>query len=167
MIYSKYAYVVLAVSCSKRKPYFICGCGASETNIDYAISKAYRELVVLLNESANNNSDNYMIDKSCITLPQEHGYFYLTNNNMDSIKFLWDDDEVSYNSLSNIKLTSINQIPFIFIFYKQLCEKIHVIRAFSPQLIPIHFGYMNDYYLHEEVKKVLCNSYDFFPHFFN
>lgn len=50
--------------------------------------------------------------------------------------------------------------------YKPIIKNVHVVRAFSSELVPINFGYGSDFYCHKNVKEKI-KSYNGFPHFFS
>lgn len=49
--------------------------------------------------------------------------------------------------------------------YRPIVKNIHVVRAFSSELIPINFGYDSDFYCHKNIKEKV-KQYNKFPHFF-
>lgn len=168
LLSNKYAFSVLACATREdQKPYFVSGASTSFNNISEAIEKAFNEMeysvLVYTNSVANNNESVPLIKDVCT--PVDHGALYAYENHLNKINFLFNGDSIEANAVNIEKEGQLKSLDIIFLEYRPIMEGVHVVRAFSKELIPINFGYGSDFYCHNSIRKRI-KQYDEFPHFF-
>jgi thiazole/oxazole-forming peptide maturase SagD family component len=143
-------------------PAFVSGASASETSFAEAAQRACEEaenLYIL----AENMSYSTPIRPQEVRSPEDHGRFYYFGENLKYIRWLWEGE----NRAQPAELTPINLLdkynPFV-VELSQDAEYLKVVRVLCPDLVPISFGFGNEYYSHKAVGLVDYNPA--VPHFF-
>lgn len=163
-----YAFSIL--TCAIRKdcaPFFVSGAAASFDNIDKAIEKAFNEMEysTIAYTERSKTFNNIVIKPKEVCTPVEHGNLYAYSNQMSNLEFLFDGKNINKNDIIIERRDKLEELNLSFMEYKPIVKNIHVIRAFSSELIPINFGYGSDFYCHKSIKEKV-KSHDEFPHFF-
>ncbi len=166
---SKYLPVYLVVIVSDEYPCFVSGCAAYIRSSNEAILKALQEAEYnLLLAIENPFLEPPKIEE--IKTPQDHGRYYQFYENCQKISWLYSNNKYSNNYSS--KVYDFNQfIKDLNVVFVDLSESpndyIKVVRAISPKLVPISFGYQRDYYLHPALKDIKINPISRkLPHYF-
>lgn len=168
LLSNKYAYTIL--TCAIRKddyPYFVSGASASFNSVNEAIEKAFNEMeysIIACTERAKNNEIK-IIDPKEVGTPVEHGDLYAYSRQQDNIEFLCKGEIIDLKDIKIEKKNKLEELNLSFMEYRPIVKNIHVVRAFSSELIPINFGYDSDFYCHKNIKEKV-KQYNKFPHFF-
>lgn len=168
LLSNTYAYTVL--TCAIRKdnyPYFVSGASASFKSVNEAIEKAFNEMeysIIAYTERGKNNEIN-IIDPKEVGSPVEHGDLYAYSNQQSNIEFLCIGETINVNDIKIEKQNKLEELNLSFMEYRPIVKNIHVVRAFSSELIPINFGYDSDFYSHKSIKEKV-KQHNEFPHFF-
>lgn len=168
LISNCYAFsVLICATKEKSAPYFVCGASTSFDSINEAIEKAFNEMEYSIIVYSNNieNDGEIIISPENVCTPVEHGNLYAYSNQLSRIKFLFNGDYVDINNIKIENQGQLEDLKLIFMEYKPILKQVHVVRAFSSELVPINFGYGSDFYCHKKIKEEI-ESYDGFPHFF-
>lgn len=168
LLSNSYAFTVL--TCAIRKdnyPYFASGASASFNSVNEAIEKSFNEMeysIIAYTERAKNNEIN-IIEPKEVRSPVEHGDLYAYSNQQVNIEFLCKGENINTNDIKIERKNKLEELNLSFMEYRPIVNNIHVVRAFSSELIPINFGYDSDFYCHKSIKEKV-KQYNEFPHFF-
>ena len=146
------------------RPYFVAGAAASFSSVTEAVIKAFDEWEIsfVLGESKE-NMDIVIPEK--VVSPKDHGSLYRNANHNEEIEYLLNGPQISVDEVLANQLENIHALSPVFLSYRTFIENVHVVRAFSRELIPINFGYGMDFLSHPKVDKKLLKNNEF-PHFF-
>lgn len=167
-ISNRYAFSVLI--CATREddaPYFVSGASTSFETINEAIQKAFNEMeysIIVYSNDIENHEEKIILPENVCT-PVEHGNLYAYSNQSSRLKFLFNGAYINANDIKVEKQGQLEDLKLVFMEYKTIMKKVHVVRAFSSELVPINFGYGSDFYCHKKIKEEI-KTYDGFPHFF-
>ncbi len=165
-LFCDYAYAVLVCSINDfNPPYFVSGSAASFSSAEEAVKKAFDEWEVSFVLGKSDIMFETVKPKEVI-LPKDHGILYRNTNCNHQINYLRCGQEISISEINVTQLKDISKLSPVYVKYKTLVDGIHVVRAFSKELIPINFGFGTDFYHHPKINKHLLN-YNEFPHFFS
>ena len=168
LLSNTYAYTIL--TCAIRKddyPYFVSGASTSFDSVNEAIEKAFNEMeysIIAYTERVKNNEIN-IIEPKEVGTPVEHGDLYAYSRQQDNIEFLCKGEIIDLKDIKIEKKNKLEELNLSFMEYRPIVKNIHVVRAFSSELIPINFGYDSDFYCHKNIKEKV-KQYNKFPHFF-
>lgn len=168
LLSNKYAYSVL--TCATRVnsyPYFVSGASASFDSINEAIEKAFNEMefsIIAHIERGKRNEIN-IINPQKVGSPVEHGDLYAYSNQQANISFLYQGKTINAQDIKIEKENKLTELNLSFMEYRPIIKNVHVVRAFSSELIPINFGYDSDFYNHKSIKEKVKEHTEF-PHFF-
>jgi|GEM_PF-3032844 len=161
---SEFATVIQVVFTSGKYPCFVSGAAAS-LSFDEAVKKAYEEAEYSLASKINYSNDE-ILDPNKVYSPNDHGEFYSNPKYITNIEWLWSGNYV--NKLPTIK-QSIEQIKIILnpitVDLSNDDSSIKVVRVFSERLVPINFGFGNDYFSHRSIEYFNPISLEW-PHYF-
>ncbi|MEK7602966.1 MAG: YcaO-like family protein, partial [Patescibacteria group bacterium] len=146
-------------------PYMVSGAAASNETFEIAASKAYQEAEIGFTNAMFAEKKQDWVEPENVHSPEDHGRFYYYDYKKSEVEWLWaggisiKKPEVElnsnifdrYNSAVVVRLTDDN-------------EAIHVVRVLCPQLVPINFGFGNEYFSHPSTQ--LSNFNRAVPHFF-
>ncbi len=167
---SEYGWVFEAIFVSNKYPFFISGAAATidKESINNAIIKALQEaeynlLLVLKSQSVVPEKD-----PQSVLVPMDHGEVYYSESNADKISWLWNGTiedvfiEPAYTDYE--QLLSILRVSVVDLSEPESYLK--VVRVFSPELVPINFGFNTAHYTHPSLEgKVDPKSLEM-PHYF-
>lgn len=162
---SDYAYAVLTCSVKdSAPPYFVSGAAASFSSVSEAIQKAFDEWEVsyILDGTAEKSR---IITPEEVISPKDHGDLYRYTNYNSKIAYLLQGQRVEADEVYVRQLGNISALSPVFLNYHGFVDNVHVVRAFSKELIPINFGHGMDFFEHSRVDKELLEEINF-PHFF-
>lgn len=166
---SDYGYVFETIIVSETHPFFVCGAAAAieKSAISSAIIKSIQEAEYSLLLEIN-NPDESEIDPMLVSTPEEHGKVYHLKKNADTLSWLWNGKNI--NGFLDVKKMPIDELiselKIVTVDISGNDSDLKVVRAFSPKLIPINFGFYSAHYTHPELKgKVHPDSLKM-PHYF-
>ena len=148
-------------------PYFVSGASASFDSINEAIEKAFNEMefsIIAHIERGKRNEIN-IINPQKVGSPVEHGDLYAYSNQQANISFLYQGKTINAQDIKIEKENKLTELNLSFMEYRPIIKNVHVVRAFSSELIPINFGYDSDFYNHKSIKEKVKEHTEF-PHFF-
>jgi thiazole/oxazole-forming peptide maturase SagD family component len=165
---SLYAPTIEVVIISDEYPCFVCGSACNNTSSETAILKAldeaeYKLLLAL-------KFPRYEIpQKDNVITPDDHAKYYYDKSNMKKIKWLWNGEmtyQMPVSKYTEIELMSILKATIVDL--SQVDSDITVVRALSPKLVPISFGFGLDCYTHPTINihDLKSQSRDI-PHYFD
>ncbi len=164
----KYAFSILTCATrNDRIPYFVSGASTSFDSINEAIEKAFDEMeysIIVYSGATKDNKKLKSLPQNVCT-PVEHGNLYAYIDQSAKTNFLFKGYDINAESVKIEKKAVLEDLKIIFMEYKPIINQVHVVRAFSSELVPINFGYGSDFYCHKKIKEQI-KSYDGFPHFF-
>lgn len=142
---SEYAVVVQVVIVGKQYPCFASG-AAAELSFNEAASKAYEEAECGLLGKIYHPADE-AIDPRDVRSPLDHGALYASPDYIWNIEWLWSGTIVNkvrplVQSIDEIK-SSLNLVT---VDLSDERSSVKVVRVFSEKLLPINFGFGNDYF---------------------
>jgi len=145
----------LVVIVSDKYPCFVSGAAVSFDNADEAMNKAFNEAEYNLLLALHKPIDSPP-DINAIKHPIDHGQYYHFKDNMEKIKWVWENSTTTSVINKNYDINDIiSKLEVKFVDLSEAPDSfIKVVRAVSKKTIPISFGYKNDYYLHPEVKEL-------------
>lgn len=155
--------VALAISRSNDGswPFFVSGAAAA-SSFEQAAAKAYQEMQGLLVGSLDSPQDQF-INSTDVKSPRDHGLFYHNPINSKEIDWLWDDPQ--HQDMPKIYPRDlIDKYNPIIIELSKGETPLHVVRVICPELVPISFGFGNEYHLHPAIG--LSQFTPTAPHFF-
>lgn len=165
---SDYLPVFLAVIVGEEYPSFVSGAASTFGSIEDAINKAFREAEYNLLLALSYPIDNTPL-KENVKTPMDHGRYYYQSENSKKISWLWKNNTYSNNDFKKVISYDqlAKQLDVMFVDLSENNGLIKVVRAISRKLIPISFGYNQDYYLHPEACKLgMKDNVREIPHFF-
>lgn len=131
-------------------PYFVNGSAASLESYEVAVEKAFHEAELAL-FSAIDNRKTRKINPDKVWSPADHGRLYLHPELKSEIEWLWSSKEYSPMRLVNTANIYEKYRP-VAVTLSEGNDILKVVRVFSTSLVPISFGYLNDYYLHPKAR---------------
>jgi thiazole/oxazole-forming peptide maturase SagD family component len=145
------AVAVIAVADRGEYPAFVSGSAAS--------------LIAKRAVAASGREPLQTIEATQVRTPRDHGRFYAYPKNITHLRWLWSGPE----SLSAPEVTTtferlIQSTQPVVIDLGSVRDAVHVVRAISPALIPIQFGYGNEYYAHKAIE-ILDPQSRIWPHY--
>ena len=161
-----YAYVVLVCSINDiNPPYFVSGVAASFSSVKEAVVKAFDEWEAsfILGGSAEKIDT---ITPEEVASSKDHGNLYRYTNCNNEIDYLRLGRDIDISEIDAAKCGNVRELFPVFVKYRSLIEGVHVVRAFSKELIPVNFGFGMDFYSHSKIDKSLLKN-NGFPHFFS
>lgn len=162
---SDFAVVVQVVFTSNQYPCFVSGAAAS-LSFDEAVKKAYEEAEYSL-ISKINHPKNEILDMQNVHSPNDHGEFYAIPEHISNIEWLWSGNDTNIIPVLKMSIEEIKTtLNPIIVDLSKNNSSIKVVRAFSEKLIPINFGFGNDFFTHQSVKYFDPISQKF-PHYFS
>lgn len=167
---SDYGWVFEAIIVSDEYPCFVSGAAATieYDSIHQTIVKALQEVEFNL-LSVLRNLDRSEISPKEVLTPSDHGRVYYSESNKKKIEWLWsgkieDHFEVPIRCTNLVGLQKI--LDVFFVDLSEVSSDLKVVRAFSPKLVPINFGFNSAHYTHPTLGgKVNPQSLEM-PHYF-
>lgn len=160
---SDYAIAVEVVLVGPGTPCFSAGASA-DVDFAEAAQKAYEEAECGLVYSLRKKHP--AIDPTKVSSPADHGELYARQSYIGNIEWLWRGRTSSavptfHGDICNV----VESVDPVIVNLSESGSPVKVIRALSPKLVPISFGYGNDYYLHPAIKRFDPDSQQL-PHYF-
>lgn len=162
---SKYAIVVQVVIVGEEYPCFVSGAAAGLSFSETA-GKAYEEAECNL-VSKIYHPDQKKIGPCDVRSPLDHGALYASPDYVWNIEWLWNGDianETYDHGRSIDDAKSSLDLTVVDLSDKQ--SSIKVSRVFSEKLLPINFGFGNDYFTHTTIDGFNPSSQKL-PHYFS
>ncbi|WP_071129330.1 YcaO-like family protein [Varibaculum massiliense] len=100
--------------------------------------------------------------------PIHHAEYYSSFKHAGQISWLWSGDYLDKRLADNTYADELKrQKEIITVNLSDTSLPLWVVRVFSPTLIPINFGFGNDYVLHPEIENLkYCEQSQSLPHYF-
>ena len=166
---SEYGWVFEAVIISDEYPCFVSGAAATIDfdSIDATINKALQEVEYGLLMTLRNPKDDNQCPEGVLT-PTNHGEVYHARENADTLKWLYEGN--IEDSFMMPKYTDYRQLmdalKIVVVDLSENDSGLTVVRVFSPELVPINFGFYSAHYTHPSLNgKVHPDSLKM-PHYF-
>lgn len=114
------------------------------------------------------SSDEPEINPKDVSTPSDHGKVYYSELNVKKISWLWSGK--AETALETPKYTNFMELQKMlnisFVDLSEDSSDLKVVRAFSPKLVPINFGFDSAHYTHPALEgKVNPESLEM-PHYF-
>ena len=166
---SDYGWVFEAIIVGNKYPFFLSGASATidGDSINQTIIKALQEVEYNLLLTLG-NSDESEINPREVSTPPDHGKVYYSESNAKKIGWLWRGKiETAFETPKYTDFTELQKILDVsFVDISEDSSDLKVVRAFSPKLIPINFGFNSAHYTHPALEgKVKSESLEM-PHYF-
>lgn len=161
----EYAFTVVVCSVNDLcSPFFVSGAAASFFSVTEAVVKAFNEWEIsfVLGDSGKGAK---IIAPEEVLSPKDHGNLYRYANYNSEIDYLLHGQQITVDEVVANQLGNISALAPVFFSYRPLVENVHVVRAFSKELIPINFGYGMDFLKHSRIERHLLKGNEF-PHYF-
>jgi thiazole/oxazole-forming peptide maturase SagD family component len=127
-------------------PFFVNGAAASNTSFEEAALKAVYEAENIL-VSASYFKDMPKITPKDVRSPEDHGRLYYYEDYKNEIEWLWQGPIVDSIPETDSRSVVDKYNPLV-VKLSQDSEYLKVVRVICPELVPISFGYGNEYYSH-------------------
>lgn len=92
--------------------------------------------------------------------PSDHGILYAQPDYIYNVTWLWNG-----NKIGQIEEVHRNEPSVIFVDLSEKDSPVKVVRALSKDLVPINFGFGNDYFTHPTILNLNPGSQKL-PHYF-
>lgn len=163
------AVAVIAVSDRGQYPAFVSGSAASLTSFEDALRRAWQEaeyfLVAKRAAATSGSEPSPRIEAAQVRTPKDHGRFYADPRNIAQLRWLWSGPEVSAAPAVTTTFEGLVRATRpVVIDLGRFRDAVCVVRAISPALIPIGFGYGNDYHTHNAIETLDPQS-QAWPHY--
>jgi thiazole/oxazole-forming peptide maturase SagD family component len=145
-------------------PFFVNGAAASDESLEEALAKAFQEAELGL-LSAKHSDEVALIDPKDVRSPADHGMLYLHDTYKSELKWLWSGELTDNLPTPKKGLDIIRQFCPYILKYTSDESPLYVVRAICPQLVPINFGYGNEYYSNLKVTQSISRNRNI-PHYF-
>ena len=166
---SDYGWVFEAIIIGNEYPFFVSGAAAtiSRDSIDNAIIKALQEAEYSL-FFAMEDTDRDETELESVSTPSDHGRVYYFKENFETISWLYEGNiedvllEPKYTNyeelLKVLKVTTVD--------LSEDESDLKVVRVFSPELVPISFGFDSAHYTHPSLEGRVHEESIKMPHYF-
>lgn len=166
---NEWSYVSLVLIMGSHQPYLCSGASASFQSFEDASIKALNEAEVSFAYDKNRNPVN--IQKEDIYSPEDHGDFYAFNpESIEGVEFLFSGKSIDYKGNRgeyNVNLVNESLDAMFFELSVLNDPSLVVIRAISPKLVPISFGYKEIYSFKNLSSEIYWDKILSTPHFFS
>lgn len=148
-------------------PYFTNGSAASLDGYNTSIEKAFMEAENGLLAALENQPSKPETIKN-ISSPHDHGAFYLYPEHKKHIEWLWKGPSTNQQEFQMASMEQLIDMYNPIIFHlSNGNHPLAAVRAISPRVIPINFGYKADHHTHREAQRILSSNHDpNIPHYF-
>lgn len=144
-------------------PFFVSGAAASSGSYEVACEKALQEAENLFMGAINSRGID-RIKPEDVKTPEDHGRLYYYEDYKDKIEWLWRGPLVKQISDTDRSASVIDKYNPLVVKLTQDNEYLQVVRVLCPMLVPISFGFGNEYYSHPAIGLTTYQSRS--PHFF-
>ncbi|MBR0372505.1 YcaO-like family protein [Candidatus Saccharibacteria bacterium] len=155
-------------------PYFVSGAAATvdKDSVGSTILKSVQEAEYNL-MLALRYPDMVPIDPSSVSTPADHGKVYYFKENADKLHWLW-KNVISEGCIQesmvveNLNWLCNEHLQLITVDLSDKKSDIRIVRAFSPWLVPINFGFNSAHYTHPVIQHSASVDPDSLrmPHYF-
>jgi ribosomal protein S12 methylthiotransferase accessory factor len=157
--------VAAVIMVSDSYPCFIAGAAASTGSFDGAAVKALRETELQLASLTMRPKADPIDPKDVRSIP-DHARLYLWPDHLARLTWLWVGEEIRTVPAPSANITSLYQkLGVIAVELSPAASPLKVVRALSPSLIPVSFGYGLTHYTHRAAGHVSPDSLQI-PHYF-
>lgn len=145
-------------------PYLVSGASASFDSFEAALVKAYQETELGFTNARFSEKKQKWIEPKDVYSPEDHGRFYYYDNAKPEVEWLWSG--VLSTDIPRIHKDpkTIDKYEYIVVRLTEDIEPLQVVRVLCPSLVPINFGFGNEYYSHPSAGHI--NNPFRVPHFF-
>ena len=158
---------------SNSYPHFVCGAAATiDDDLDQALYKAFNEAEYALLTHINQVKKK-PIQQYDVKTPEDHGQLYCQWGHICFLEWLWTGNEcIDYPEYKKqhkiVRFDYLSRITnAIFVDISVRGAKLKVVRAISPELVPISFGFDAAHYTHKKVDPKTRNPFSItMPHYF-
>lgn len=171
---SEYGLVFGTFIVSDEFPCFVSGAAATLDSaaavdtIHKSLQEAEYNLLLALRYT-----DRTPINRSEVSTPADHGRYYYSAKNAHYLCWLWELSPTTPHVRPNIEFENLEdlyeQLRITTVNLSDAESDIKVVRAFSPELVPINFGVNSAHYTHQQLKKYHVSDLSpavYAPHYF-
>lgn len=144
-------------------PFFLAGASAHENSFIEASEKALQEAEKLFIGALHDRGLG-KIRPEDVKSPADHGRLYYYGDHKRQIEWLWQGAMVHNLPTPDSKIGVIDKYDPLVVQITKDEEYLQVVRVLCPALVPISFGYRNEYYSHPAIR--LTGYTPTLPHFF-
>ena len=157
--------VAAVIMVSESYPCFIAGAAASTGSFDGAAIKALRETELQL-ASLTMRPEAEPVDPKDVRSLLDHARLYLRPGHLGQLAWLWAGEEIQTLPVPSANITSLyEKLDVIVVELSPAASPLKVVRALSPSLIPLSFGYGLTHHTHPTAGHVSPGSLQI-PHYF-
>jgi len=159
------ATVAAVIMVSESYPCFVAGAAASIDSFDAAAVKALRETELQL-ASLTMRPKEDPVDPKDVRSLLDHGRLYLWPGHLGQLAWLWEGEEIQTIPVPSANIASLyERLDVIVVELSPTASPLKVVRALSPSLIPLSFGYGLTHHTHPAAGHVSPGSLHI-PHYF-
>ncbi len=171
---SDFGMVFEAVITGDKYPCFVSGAAATidKNSVNSTILKSVQEAEYSL-LLALRYPDTATIKPTSVSTPADHGKVYHFKKNADNLHWLWKDATPRSHIQESMSVDDIDwfyneHLRIITVDLSDKKSDIKVVRAFSPWLVPINFGFNSAHYTHPVIQHLVGVTPDSLkmPHYF-
>ena len=147
---NNYGEVYLAIIRGEKWPCFACGVGITiDQETDVAIMDAIADAEMNFDLLSSYPDDIVPKRYSAIQTCLGHGFYYADFNNSQSLSFLTERKELSKPFKRDVEFSElVRKLDLKLVWLSRPSQSFHVVRVFSPKLVPISYGYGLEHYNH-------------------
>lgn len=171
---SDFGMVFETIIISDKYPCFVSGAAATidKNSVDSTILKSAQEAEYNL-LLALRYPDMTPIDPFSVSTPADHGKVYYFKENSDKLHWLWKNVTSEGHIQESMAVESPNwfyneHLQLVTVDLSDKKSGIRIVRAFSPWLVPINFGFDSAHYTHPVIQHSVSVNPDSLrmPHYF-
>ncbi len=144
-------------------PFFVSGAAASSESFEVACEKALQEAENLFMGAINSRGIS-KIKPEDVKTPEDHGRLYYYEDYKDKIEWLWRGPLVKQVPDTDRSTNVIDKYNPLVVKLTQDNQYLQVVRVLCPALVPISFGFGNEYCSHPAIGLTAHQTRS--PHFF-
>jgi thiazole/oxazole-forming peptide maturase SagD family component len=157
--------VAAVIMVSDSYPCFVAGAAASTASFDAAVLKALRETELQLASLTMRPQEN-PVDPQDVRSLLDHGRLYLRPGHLGQLAWLWAGEQAQKVPVPSANITSLyEKLGVIAVKLSPAASPLKVVRALSPSLLPLSFGYGLTHHTHPAAGHVSPESLQI-PHYF-
>lgn len=148
-------------------PCFVSGAAASERSLEEAVGKAFQEAELGVLQKLKRVKREPRITPKQVHGTVGHATLYAYPDYLDSLRWLWSGSEVEALPIatrSYAELVDLYQ-PTVVAFTGP-DSPLQVVRVLSPRLVPMNFGFGNEYFSHPAAGAAVTLIAPRMPHYF-
>lgn len=158
--------VVSVVIVSETKyPCFAHGAAASLESFDDALAHAFREAELRLTLMLKNCKVR-PIEPSDVKTVEDHARLYAYPEYLDHIRWMWEDAAVRTLRPTTGYDYVVHALRPVAVRLSPPDTALSVMRVLCEKLVPINFGFGNEYFSHQTIGSAVATEHLRFPHYF-